>query len=278
MRGRIRSPRARKFGFSKQRYFQLRNAFKSHGSQALLSQKRGPKTPSKRTDQAVRQVIRHRFRSRRLRRCHRPKNFAKPVSPLAPQRRTHHCRLRPAKKNSISSDLDIPIPTIDTHATKNLRRPRPCDPAAIEAGVRQTLADRLSGNLVGLWLLVPEHLRLGTWDLLCGWTGRPGVCVEPRLALQLVHEAALCLTGIRTTDAVCGNAASSWPMDSPFSPPMSPSICSSTAIRSLTPLSCKSPSASFCSRASNHFQRRVLVIDPHRLRSYSKRQMRRHKE
>jgi hypothetical protein len=52
---------ARKFGFSKQRYFQLRNAFKAQGSQALLSQKRGPKAPSKRTDQAVRQVIRQRF-------------------------------------------------------------------------------------------------------------------------------------------------------------------------------------------------------------------------
>ena len=52
---------ARKFGFSKQRYFQLRNAFKSQGSQALLSHKRGPKAPSKRTDQAVRQVIRQRF-------------------------------------------------------------------------------------------------------------------------------------------------------------------------------------------------------------------------
>jgi len=52
---------ARKFGFSKQRYFQLRNAFKSQGSRALLSQKRGPKAPSKRTDQAVRQVIRQRL-------------------------------------------------------------------------------------------------------------------------------------------------------------------------------------------------------------------------
>src|ERR1700678_3937395 len=48
-----------------------------------------------------------------------------------------------------------------------------------------------------MWLLVPEHLRLGTWDLLCGWTGQPGNRVEPRLALQLVHEAALCITGIR---------------------------------------------------------------------------------
>ena len=59
------------------------------------------------------------------------------------------------------------------------------------------LADRVSGDLAGIWLLVPEHLRLGTWDLLCGWTQQPGQRAEPRLALQLVHEAAVCTTGIR---------------------------------------------------------------------------------
>ena len=51
--------------------------------------------------------------------------------------------------------------------------------------------------MAGLWLLVPEHLRLGTWDLLRGWTQQPTLRVEPRLALQLVHEAALCLKGVR---------------------------------------------------------------------------------
>jgi hypothetical protein len=71
------------------------------------------------------------------------------------------------------------------------------DPLSIERGVRQRLADKISDTMVGLWLLVPEHLRLGTWDLLCGWTRQPGVRVEPRLALQLVHEAALCLRGVR---------------------------------------------------------------------------------
>ncbi len=35
---------AEKFGFSKQRYFQLRKAFGQHGAQALRSQPRGPKT------------------------------------------------------------------------------------------------------------------------------------------------------------------------------------------------------------------------------------------
>jgi hypothetical protein len=60
------------------------------------------------------------------------------------------------------------------------------------------LADKVSGHLVGVWLLVAEHLRLGTWDLLRGWTGQPTERAEPRLALQLVHEAALCTTGIRS--------------------------------------------------------------------------------
>ena len=59
------------------------------------------------------------------------------------------------------------------------------------------LADKVCGTTVGLWLLAAEHLRLGTWDLLCGWTGRATDRVEPRLALQLVHEAALCTTGVR---------------------------------------------------------------------------------
>jgi hypothetical protein len=67
----------------------------------------------------------------------------------------------------------------------------------MERGVRQLLADKVSGNLVGLWLLIPEHLRLGTWDLLCGWSGQCGGRVEPRLALQMIHESALCSTGLR---------------------------------------------------------------------------------
>src|SRR5439155_17979019 len=52
---------AAKFGYSKQRYYQLRAAFLQHGSAALRSQKRGPKTCSRRTPEVVRQVVRHRF-------------------------------------------------------------------------------------------------------------------------------------------------------------------------------------------------------------------------
>jgi hypothetical protein len=52
---------AAKFGFSKQRYFQLRTAYLERGAIALLSDKRGPKKRSRRTDEAVRQIIRQRF-------------------------------------------------------------------------------------------------------------------------------------------------------------------------------------------------------------------------
>jgi hypothetical protein len=52
---------ARKFGFSKQRYFQLRELFAARGAAALLSRKRGPQRNYRRTDELVRQVIRHRF-------------------------------------------------------------------------------------------------------------------------------------------------------------------------------------------------------------------------
>jgi transposase len=52
---------AEKFGYSKQRYFQLRQAFHAHGAAALQSQRRGPKSNYRRTQEVVRQVIRHRF-------------------------------------------------------------------------------------------------------------------------------------------------------------------------------------------------------------------------
>jgi hypothetical protein len=70
---------AAKFGFSRQRYFQLRTLFLEKGGQALLSIKRGPKTNYRRTQELVCQVIRHRFLdpeatteviAQKLRQCH----------------------------------------------------------------------------------------------------------------------------------------------------------------------------------------------------------------
>ena len=52
---------AAKYGFSKARYFQLRQRFLQEGAAALASRKRGPKSNYRRTPELVRQVIRHRF-------------------------------------------------------------------------------------------------------------------------------------------------------------------------------------------------------------------------
>jgi transposase len=52
---------AQKYGLTRQRYYQLLKLFEQHGVLALQPQKRGPKTNYVRTDEAERQVIRHRF-------------------------------------------------------------------------------------------------------------------------------------------------------------------------------------------------------------------------
>ena len=52
---------AQEHGFSRQRYYQLLDAYKTGGMPALEPQKTGPKSNYRRTDQAVRQVLRYRF-------------------------------------------------------------------------------------------------------------------------------------------------------------------------------------------------------------------------
>ena len=52
---------ARKFGYSKQRYFQLRHLYLEKGAIALQSKTTGPKSNYRRTDEVVRQIIRYRF-------------------------------------------------------------------------------------------------------------------------------------------------------------------------------------------------------------------------
>ena len=81
---------------------------------------------------------------------------------------------------------------IETHFAKEQKKTLSVNYISVERDVRQMLADKISGTLVGLWLLLPEHLRLGTWDLLTAWAGSSAPnAIQPRLALQMVHESAL---------------------------------------------------------------------------------------
>lgn len=55
------SAAARKFDYTKQRYFQIKARFLQDGALGLQDLPRGPKTNYRRTDELVRQVIRYRF-------------------------------------------------------------------------------------------------------------------------------------------------------------------------------------------------------------------------
>jgi hypothetical protein len=163
---------------------------------------------------------------------------------------------------------------IESQRTLKRTRAEPCDPASVERGVRQLLANKVSGNLVGLWLLIPEHLRLGTWDLLCGWSGQSGGRVEPRLGLQLIHEAALCISGVRQ-QRVLSQRGFELAHGLPF-------VASDVAVHTLLAEHTVADAQRLqvalgrIRRASGDFAGKLLAIDPHRIRSYSQRQMRRH--
>ena len=52
---------AQKFGYTRQRYYQILGQFMNHGAEGLKSLKRGPKGNYRRTQEVVRQIIRYRF-------------------------------------------------------------------------------------------------------------------------------------------------------------------------------------------------------------------------
>ncbi len=128
---------------------------------------------------------------------------------------------------------------------------------------------------MGIWLLIPEHLRLGTWDLLRGWAAAQPQSLAPRLALQIIHEAALCACNLRS-----GRTLSQKGFEVANGLPF---VGSDRAIHELLSSHSVAQAQSLqlalgkLRRASGHFNGRLLVLDPHRLRSYTKRQMRRHR-
>jgi len=151
-------------------------------------------------------------------------------------------------------------------------RLEPADAQSIERQVRQLLADKLSGNLLGLWLLVPEHLRLGSWDLLRLWSGQPAhEALAPRLALHLVHEAALCRPTLRTDRSLRHkgfellNGLPWLPTDGALH-----DLLEAHTIEQAQQLQVR---LGKLRQASGHFPGPVLALDPHRLVSYSKRDM-----
>jgi hypothetical protein len=165
---------------------------------------------------------------------------------------------------------------VETHRTKQKVRLEACDPPEIERGVRQLLADKVSGTMVGIWLLIPEYLRLGIWDLLKGWTGLSDERVQPRLALQLINESALCVNGIRMKRALSQKGfelANGLPFIA-----TDPAIHQLLDSRGVAETQRLQIALGKIRQTFGHFKGALLAIDPHRMKSFSKRQMVRRKD
>jgi hypothetical protein len=161
---------------------------------------------------------------------------------------------------------------LPTQSTRQLQRQVRVDAQSLEREVRQLLADKVSGNLLGLWLLVPEHLRLGAWDLVRQWTGEPGHnALAPRLALHLIHEAALCRPSLRYARSLrhkgfeLAHGLSFLPADPAIHDLLDAHTCEQAGQLQVR--------LGQLRRASGHFCGKVLALDPHRLISYSQRDM-----
>jgi hypothetical protein len=144
----------------------LRTAFEQQGARGLILEPRGPKTDYRRTEQIVRLVIRHRFLDTEA-----------PAEVIAQKLRQDGHTISQRSVERIIADYGLqkklyalnpahPPQYVEAQRSRDKQRTSPADPASLERQVRQLLADKISGNQVGIWLLLPEHLRLGTWDLL----------------------------------------------------------------------------------------------------------------
>lgn len=163
-----------------------------------------------------------------------------------------------------------PEPHVEVRVSRKYQKRVPSDPKSIERAVRQLLADKVSGNLAGIWLLLAEHLRLGTWDLLRGWTGQPTERIEPRLALQLIHEAAVCTTGIRSERTLNNRGGFELANGLPFLA-ADPTIHELLNQKTVADSQRLQVALGKIRLAMGHFKGNLLAIDPHRVRSYSKR-------
>lgn len=143
---------------------------------------------------------------------------------------------------------------------------------SVERDVRQMLADKISGTLIGLWLLIPEHLRLGTWDLLMSW-GQTinSTALSPRLALQLIHESALCLNGIRKKRSLRHKGFEAL-NGLPF-------VAHDAEVHQLLDQhTMADANALQCSlgqlrNACGHYPSAVVLVDPHRIKTWTQRHL-----
>lgn len=122
-----------------------------------------------------------------------------------------------------------------------------------------------------MWLLVPGLLKLGAWDIIKAWSNKSDLDIEPRIALQLVNESALCVNRIRKKNSLGHqgfqllNGMGSLVSDEQ----VHHFLNHYTFDESYNMLLNLGLQRQLC----GHFQGDVIAVDPHRILSTSKRVM-----
>lgn len=160
---------------------------------------------------------------------------------------------------------------VEVHQTKREVKKQIATPISIERDVRELLTRKVSGSYLGLWLLIPEHLRLGSWDLIKAWTGENNNDINPRLALQMVHEAALCVNGVRRLRSLCHQGFEVL-NGLPF---IATDKCIHYLLGEHTIAEAQSLQVTLGNlrEAKGHYNNGIFALDPHRIGTYSKRIM-----
>ncbi len=113
------------------------------------------------------------------------------------------------KKKLYRLNPDNTARAVVVQQTKREKRKASVTGQSNECHVREILANKLSGTHMGLWLLVPEYLRLGTWDLLKGtFDNASADDINTRIGLQMVNESALCVNRLRVRGSLCNQGFS----------------------------------------------------------------------
>lgn len=133
------------------------------------------------------------------------------------------------------------------------------------------LSQKVSGTSVGIWLLVPELLRLGAWDILKGWTGKEDMDLDPRIAMQVVNESALCINRVRKKSSLghqgfeLANGMGRLVSDEQVHLLLNKHTMEQTQTMLLN--------LGIQRQLSGHYQGDIIAIDPHRIISTSQRVM-----
>ena len=168
----------------------------------------------------------------------------------------------------MAPDQGQPIEMVQTKRTTITIRQTPLDN---ERGVREMLARKVSGSSAGLWLLIPELQRLGAWQLLKGWTGGEDRELDPRIALHMVFESALCTPRVRRKNSLSHQGFSlAAGLAGLVSDHQVHRLCDGHTIAQARHLLLQ---LGWQRELLGHYKGQVVAVDPHRMISRSQRVM-----